>query len=192
MKAKPSMSRTACRYAAKAQGGDTRSRRIEAHRETILALHGASREITLDELRRELGQAGVRVAILTLHRFFARHGTTRKKGRPRGRAGRRGRSEPASGMVRRPARPRPCAAGVHRRDLDGDQHDAQPRPLPARRAEEAAQPAASSIVIRSNSAIGCGRNVRGDQRSRKKGSIGYSAVRLFAGVAIMLHPKRRR
>jgi transposase len=66
-------------YAAKPQGGDTRSRRIEAHRDTVLALHDARRDITLDELRRELGQAGVTVAISTLHRFFARHGITRKK-----------------------------------------------------------------------------------------------------------------
>lgn len=63
----------------KAQGGDTRSRRIEAHAHTILTLHGARRDITLDELRRELGLAGVSVAISTLHRFFARHGITRKK-----------------------------------------------------------------------------------------------------------------
>lgn len=40
----------------------------------VLALYGARRDITLDELRRELGQAGVTVAISTLHRFFARHG----------------------------------------------------------------------------------------------------------------------
>ncbi len=66
-------------YAAKPQGGDTRSRRIEAHRDTVLALHDARRDITLDELRRALGQAGVIVAISTLHRFFARHGITRKK-----------------------------------------------------------------------------------------------------------------
>lgn len=66
-------------YAAKAQGGDTRSRRIEAHAHMILALHEACRDITLDELRRELGEAGVTVAISTLHRFFARHGITRKK-----------------------------------------------------------------------------------------------------------------
>ena len=66
-------------YAAKPQGGDTRSRRIEAHRETVLALHEARRDITLDELRRELGQAGVMVAISMLYHFFARHGITRKK-----------------------------------------------------------------------------------------------------------------
>lgn len=65
--------------AAKPQGGDTRSRRIVAHRETVLALHEARRDVTLDELRRELSQAGVTGAISTLHRFFARHGITRKK-----------------------------------------------------------------------------------------------------------------
>lgn len=66
-------------YAAKPQGGDMRSRRIEAHREMVLALHRERRDITLDEMRRELGQAGVAVALSTLHRFFARHGITRKK-----------------------------------------------------------------------------------------------------------------
>lgn len=66
-------------YAAKAQGGETRSRRIEARAHTILALHGAHRDITLHELRRELGQEGVTVAISTLHRFSARHGINRKK-----------------------------------------------------------------------------------------------------------------
>jgi transposase len=66
-------------YAAKPQGGDTRSQRIEAHRETVLALYEARRDITRGELRRELGQMGVTVAISTLHRFFTRHGITRKK-----------------------------------------------------------------------------------------------------------------
>ena len=45
----------------------------------MLALHAARRDITRDELRRELSQAGVTVAISTLHRFFVRHGITRKK-----------------------------------------------------------------------------------------------------------------
>lgn len=65
-------------YAAKAQGGDTRSQRIEAHVHSILALYEARRDITLDELRRELGQAGASVAISTLNRFFARHRITCK------------------------------------------------------------------------------------------------------------------
>ena len=63
----------------KPQGGDTRSRRVEAHRQTILALYEARRDITLDELRRELAGARLSVAIATLHRFFARHGISRKK-----------------------------------------------------------------------------------------------------------------
>ena len=65
--------------AAKAQGGDTRSGRIEAHAHTILALHAERRDITLEELRQALNQRGVSVALSTLHRFFARHGITRKK-----------------------------------------------------------------------------------------------------------------
>ncbi|MDR6116740.1 transposase [Sphingomonas sp. SORGH_AS789] len=46
-------------YAAKVQRGDTRSRRIKAHAPVILALHEARRDITLNELRRELGRADV-------------------------------------------------------------------------------------------------------------------------------------
>ena len=41
--------RSTCGYAAKPQGGDTRSRRIKAHQDTVLALHGACRDITLVE-----------------------------------------------------------------------------------------------------------------------------------------------
>jgi len=55
---------------------------IEAHRDMVLALHGARWDITLDELRRKLAQSRVSVAISTLHRFFARHEITRKKDRP--------------------------------------------------------------------------------------------------------------
>lgn len=65
--------------APKPQGGDTRSHRIETHRERIMALYEARRDVTLDELRQELAGAGLIVAISTLHRFFARHGITRKK-----------------------------------------------------------------------------------------------------------------
>ena len=66
-------------YAAKAPGGDTRSRRIEAHAPTILTLHAHRRDITLDELRSELGQVEVTVEISTLHRFLFRRGITHNK-----------------------------------------------------------------------------------------------------------------
>jgi transposase len=65
--------------APKPQGGDTRSQRIEVHRQRIIALYEARRDITLGELRHELAGAGLSVAISTLHRFFVRHGISRKK-----------------------------------------------------------------------------------------------------------------
>jgi|SRR5665213_977414 len=66
-------------FAPKRQGGDTRSRRVEERREEILALWEARKDITLDELRVSLAGAGLVVANATLHRFFVRHGMTRKK-----------------------------------------------------------------------------------------------------------------
>jgi hypothetical protein len=49
------------------------------NREEILALWEARKDITLDGLRVELAGAGLVVANSTLHRFFVRHGITRKK-----------------------------------------------------------------------------------------------------------------
>ena len=66
-------------YAPKPQGGDTRSQRIEARRDKVLAIWEAAKDITLDELRIELARAGLTVSNATLHRFFVRHGITRKK-----------------------------------------------------------------------------------------------------------------
>lgn len=66
-------------FAPKPQGGDTRSRRVEERRQEILAIWEAHKDITLDELRGELAGIGLVVANATLHRFFARHGITRKK-----------------------------------------------------------------------------------------------------------------
>lgn len=65
--------------APKQQGGDRRSRRVEARRKDILALWEAHKDITLDELRVYLAGMGLVVANSTLHRFFVRHGITRKK-----------------------------------------------------------------------------------------------------------------
>ena len=71
--------RTTGSFAPKPQGGDTRSRRVEERREEILAKWEACKDITLDELRMSLAGAGLVVANATLHRFFVRHGITRKK-----------------------------------------------------------------------------------------------------------------
>ena len=63
-------------------GGDRRSGRIEAHKDTILALVEATPDITIEELRRPLADKGLVVGYGTIRRFFARHAITRKK-RPR-------------------------------------------------------------------------------------------------------------
>lgn len=76
--------------AAKPQGGDRRSGRIEAHAELILGLVEAEPDITLAEIKAELAAGrGVEAGIGTLWRFFDRRRITRKKSR-RTRASRRG------------------------------------------------------------------------------------------------------
>jgi transposase len=67
--------------AAKAQGGDRRSKRIEAHRVFILKAVEDRKDITLNELRELLAKRGARFGIGTLWRFFHRHGITLKKRR---------------------------------------------------------------------------------------------------------------
>jgi transposase len=73
----------------KALGGDRRSGRIEAHKETILAELDRVPDITIEELRRVLSARGLVFGFGTLQRFFARHRITRKK-RPRTRPSRSG------------------------------------------------------------------------------------------------------
>jgi transposase len=66
-------------FAPKPQGGDMRSRRVEERRADILALWGARKDISLEELRAGLIEVGLQVSVAGLHRFFVRHGMTRKK-----------------------------------------------------------------------------------------------------------------
>lgn len=73
--------------AAKRQGGDHRSGRIEAHAVFILSTVEAKDDITLVELQALLAERGTPVGIGTLWRFFDRHRITRKK-RPRTRPNR--------------------------------------------------------------------------------------------------------
>lgn len=67
--------------AAKPQGGDRRSARIEDHAVLIHAAIKLQSDITLDELRSMLTGHGVSTSIATLWRFFARYRITRKKRR---------------------------------------------------------------------------------------------------------------
>jgi transposase len=65
--------------AAKPQGGDMRSHRVEERASDILAAWEARKDITLVELRSALAEMGLAVSVAGLHRFFARRGMTRKK-----------------------------------------------------------------------------------------------------------------
>jgi transposase len=66
----------------KALGGGSRSGRIDAHKETILAMLKATPDIAIEELRRSLAKKGLVSGEGTIRRFLVRHGITRKK-RPR-------------------------------------------------------------------------------------------------------------
>jgi transposase len=66
---------------AKPQGGDRRSKRIEAHRVFILKSVEDRKDITLVELQERLARRGARFGIGTIWRFFNRHGITVKKRR---------------------------------------------------------------------------------------------------------------
>jgi transposase len=69
------------RAVARKQGGDKRSSRIEAHADFLLTLVEDEGDPTLAEIQARLAERGMPVGIGTLHRFFARHGITRKKRR---------------------------------------------------------------------------------------------------------------
>tara|TARA_R110000787_G_C13325540_1_gene436876 strand:- start:576 stop:962 length:387 start_codon:yes stop_codon:yes gene_type:complete len=64
---------------ARPRGGDRHSGRIEAHGEFIKGLIAEVGDITLVEVQARLIERGAPVGIGTVHRFFARHGITRKK-----------------------------------------------------------------------------------------------------------------
>jgi transposase len=89
---------------AKPQGGDRRSRRIEAYREVILAAIEQQVDITLVELAEVLrAEHGVAFAASTIWRFLDRHEMTLKKNGARQRAGTARRRRAATSLVRRSA-----------------------------------------------------------------------------------------
>ncbi len=111
---------------AKPRGGDRHWGRIEAHGRFIRDLIAEQGDMTLVEVQARLIERGAPVGIGTLHRFFVRHGITRKKDRAGDRARPYRRPEAASSLVRRPTRSGTGTSRIHRRKLDGDQHDPQP------------------------------------------------------------------
>jgi transposase len=89
---------------AKPQGGDMRSRRIEAFRDVILDVVQAQKDISLVELAELLrAEHGASFAASTVWRFLDRHGMTFKKNRACSRAREARRRRAAKGLVRRPA-----------------------------------------------------------------------------------------
>lgn len=69
---------------AKAKGGDTRSHRLEAYGEEIIALIEETPHITLAEIAAHLDEThGVKAAQSSIWRLLDRRGWTYKKNRPR-------------------------------------------------------------------------------------------------------------
>lgn len=64
---------------AKPRGGDRHSGKIEAHGGFIRELIAEQGDMTLVEVQARLTERGALVGIGTVHRFFVRHGITRKK-----------------------------------------------------------------------------------------------------------------
>lgn len=67
------------RAVAKPRGGDRHSGRIEAHGDFIKELLAEQGDITLVEVQARLTERDVPVGIGAVHRFFVRHGITRKE-----------------------------------------------------------------------------------------------------------------
>lgn len=99
--------------AARPQGGNRRTFRIEDHAAFILAAIEQQPDPTLAELREMLVKRGVSTSIATPWRFFARHGITSKKDRPRDGAGSPRCPEAPRGVFRGRDGSRPRAACVH-------------------------------------------------------------------------------
>jgi len=87
--------------AAKCQGGDRRSERIEAYRAVIFAAIEAKVDMTLVEIAEMLrDEHGASFAPSTIWRFLDRHAMTLKKNRIRSRAGQTRRRSTAKSLAR--------------------------------------------------------------------------------------------
>jgi len=78
-------------FEPKPQGGDMRSRRIEARHGEVIAAFEEESDRTLEELCDRVAERGIATSTSGLSRFFHRHGITRKK-RPATRSSRTART----------------------------------------------------------------------------------------------------
>lgn len=120
--------------AAKPRGGDRLSRRIECRRSAFSRLSRRRTTSRWPRSRRILPRTGIASASARSGGFSPSAGSCGKKDRSRDGAGPAGHPEAEAGLVRRPARPRPSASRVHRRNLGVDQHGPSLRADTARRA----------------------------------------------------------
>lgn len=97
----------------KALAGDRKSGRVYAHMAIIVEALGPRADRSTEEVRQVLREQALIFGFGSLQRFFKRHAITRKKDRPRGRAGSSRHREEASALVRRPARSQSGATDLH-------------------------------------------------------------------------------
>ncbi|MER8880308.1 IS630 family transposase [Mesorhizobium sp. M0684] len=121
--------------------GRRRASSLDAHEAFIGGLIEERKDITLNEMvERLLAEHSVRISRSALSAWLRGRGWTFKKVRTCTGAGSPRHPEAATGLVRRPARSRPCEARVHRRDGIVDEDGAPAwksatrRALPGRRA----------------------------------------------------------
>ena len=122
--------------------GGHRASKLMAHRDFLEAVRAEKSDVTLQALcDRHLCERGVKSDTSMMRRFFRRLGVTFKKDARRARAGSPGHQSPSRALAKLSGPHRSQASGVHRRDVDQDQHDP-----PARLGAE--RPAASSTRSR--------------------------------------------
>jgi transposase len=112
-----------------AKFGGYRKPILAEHEAKVRALVAARPDLTISELATELARLGIKVSRSSVHRFLRRLGLTFKKNSARLRAAAGGRRPSPRRLARRTEDSRSAPAGVHRRDLDLDEHDAPAWPL---------------------------------------------------------------
>ena len=112
-----------------AKFGGYRKPILAGHEAKVLALVAARPDLTISELATELATLRIKVGRSSVYRFLRRLGLTFKKNSARLRTTPARRRRRPHRLAKRPGDSRSTPAGVHRRDLGLDQHDATLWPL---------------------------------------------------------------